>query len=334
MTLATHISCLRWAIAVLLAVSAIVVWLTAGLFGQSLLAEVAIFAIFAMGVDLAAGHIGLMSIGHAMYFAMGAYGIALLGKAGLAPGFAALVAVMATLAIAALIGHVIVRFGETIFIMLSLALSEMFYSFLFANRALGGSDGIAGVKRVDLGFIGVDAKSPATFALITVLSGVFVFVALDRIVTSPFGLVATAVRQNPIRARAMGTPINAVRTAVYALSAAVSAFAGCLLAQLNGFVSPDLASWTTSGLVLIMAILGGLGSISGAALGAVVVQTASHFIARLTGYWGFYLGLIFVVVVLFAENGLFALLRSATRRMTPASQPSSGQPVAASDQRT
>ena len=324
---------LRWIVAAALAAAGFVAWWTVAPFGQGLLAEVAIFAVFAMAVDLAAGVIGLMSIGHAMYFGLGAYGVALLTtQAGLPPGAAILLAVAATFCIALLVGAVIVRFDEIIFIILSLALSEMFYSFIFANRSVGGSDGIPGVPRVDLRVLGLDIAEPSTFAAANLLGAVAVFVALDLLVRSPFGLIAVAVRQNATRARALGTPINRVRSVTYALSAAIAALAGAAMAELNGFVSPDLASWTMSGLVLIMAILGGLGSISGAALGAVIVQTASHFMARWTGYWAFYLGLIFVSVVLFAENGIFALLRrAAAAMMRPRSGArADGEPTAAS----
>ena len=307
---------LRWGIAVALLAAGGVVWARAGAFGQGMLAEVAIFATFAMAVDLVGGLVGLMSIGHAMYFGVGAYGVAYLTTAaGMPAGAATLAAVAGGLALGALIGGVIVRFGEVIFIMLSLALAEMVYAFVFGNRALGGSDGISGVPRLDLGAAGLDSGAPATFAALAVTVAFASFVGLDVLARSPFGLIAAAVRQNPVRARALGVPLNRVRTVAYAISAGLAALAGALLAQLNGFVSPDLAGWTLSGLVLIMAVLGGLGSISGAALGAVLIQTASHAMSRVTGYWGFFLGLLLIAVVLFAENGIFALLRRGIARI-------------------
>lgn len=307
---------LRWAIALVLMLAGLAVWSRAGAFGQGMVAEIAIFAMFAMAVDLVGGLVGLMSIGHAMYFGVGAYGVAYLTTAaGMSAGWAMLASVAGALVLGGLIGGVIVRFGEIIFIMLSLALAEMVYAFIFANRALGGSDGISGVGRLDLAAIGIDTARPASFAAIALLAALASFVALDILTRSPFGLIAAAVRQNPVRARALGTPLNRVRTTVYALSAALAALAGALLAQLNGFVSPDLAGWTLSGLVLIMAVLGGLGSISGAALGAVLIQTASHYMSRVTGYWGFFLGVLLIAVVLFAENGIFALLTRAVARV-------------------
>lgn len=310
---------LRWGIAFALVLAGGVVWARAGAYGQGMVAEIAIFAMFAMAVDLVGGLVGLMSIGHAMYFGFGAYVVAFLTTSTtVGAGVATLISVAGALALGALIGGVIVRFGEITFIMLSLALAEMVYAFVFGNRALGGSDGIAGVSRLDLSAVGLDTASPATFTALVLIAAFASFVLLDAVTRSPFGLVAAAVRQNPVRARALGTPLNRVRMAAYAISAALAAGAGALLAQLNGFVSPDLAGWTLSGLVLIMAVLGGLGSISGAALGAVVIQTASHYISRLTGYWGFFLGLLLIAVVLFAENGIFALLRRAVTRIAPA----------------
>jgi len=306
---------LRWAVALALMLAGTVAWARAGAFGQGFLAEVAIFAIFAMAVDLVGGLAGLMSIGHAMYFGIGAYGVAYLTTAvDVSPGWAMALSAAAALALGGLVGSVIVRFGEITFILLSLALAEMVYAFVFSNRALGGSDGISGVGRLDLSAIGVDAGAPAVFAALALVAAFASFVALDALARSPFGLIAAAVRQNPARARALGTPLNRVRTVAYALSTALAALAGALLAQLNGFVSPDLTGWTLSGLVLIMAVLGGLGSISGAALGAVLIQTASHYMSRVTGYWGFFLGVLLIAVVLFAENGVFALLQRAAAR--------------------
>ena len=327
---------LRWGLAVALSAAALAAWTVAGSFGQSLLAEIAIFALFAMALDLAAGLVGLMSLGHALYFGLGAYGLAVLTvRFGLPAGASTVLCVIIAGAAGAAVGRLIVRFSEVIFITLTLAFSEMFYAFVFGNRSLGGSDGISGVPRLALTGLGLDSGDPKVFAALTLGCAVAGFLALDTITRSPFGLVAAAIRQNPARAQALGAPLAAVRTTVYAISAALTGLAGALIAQLNGFVSPDLAGWSLSGLVLIMAILGGLGSVSGAAFGAVLVQTASHYVSRATGYWGFYLGLLFIAVVLFAENGLFAILRSAARagaarharRRPPdgASVPSAGQ---------
>lgn len=307
---------LRWTLAGLLTAAAAWVWLTAGFFGQARLAEVAVFAIFAMAVDLLAGRVGLMSIGQAMYFGIGAYGTAVLATGYDVPAGAAMAASVAAASCAALlVGAVIVRFGDVIFILLTLAAGEMVYSVIFANEALGGSDGISGVPRMDLSPVGIDTASPAAFSAVVLALALLTFVALDLFARSPAGLLAAAIRLNPVRARALGAPLTAVRTGVYAASAALSALAGSLLGQLNGFVSPDLAGWNLSGLVLIMAIFGGLGSISGAALGAAVIHLGTQELGRHTSYWGGIAGIVFVLTVLFAENGLFALLRSAAARL-------------------
>jgi branched-chain amino acid transport system permease protein len=299
----------RWVLALALVVAGAITWRFAGFFGQSLLAEIAIFALLAMSVDLLAGGTGLMSLGQAMYFGLGAYTTAMLTTR---YGVAALVTMPVGMALAALValavGVVIVRFGEIIFIMLTLALGEMFTSFVFANRSFGGSDGIPGVPRADLAWLGIDLVHPASFAAVVLVIVLVAFVGFDALSRSPLGLVFTAVKQNPARARALGANLTAVRTASYVIASTIAALAGTLMAQLNSYVSPDLAGWDLSGLILIMVIFGGLGSISGAALGAVVIKLLSHYVAKFTSHWGLVLGLIFIVVVLFAENGLFAML--------------------------
>jgi branched-chain amino acid transport system permease protein len=200
--------------------------------------------------------------------------------------------------------------------MLTLAAGEMLYAYIFANRAVGGSDGLSGIPRADLTGIGLNLNSGPTFSIVVLIVTFTAFIAFDGLLRSPFGLILTAVRQNPARARALGARINRTRTVAYVISSAVAALAGSLLAQLNHYASPDLAGWDLSGLVLIMAIFGGLGSVSGAALGAAIVLLLSHFTARFTSHWGLVLGVIFIVVVLFADRGLFALLLNGANRLT------------------
>lgn len=304
----------RWLLALALFVAGTVTWRFAGFFGQSLLAEIAIFALFAMSVDLLAGGTGLMSLGQAMYFGLGAYTTAMLTtRYGMAALAAMPVAMVLAAIVALVVGVVIVRFGEIIFIMLTLALGEMFTSFVFANRSFGGSDGIAGVPRADLSWLGVDLARPASFAAVLLVIVLAAFVGLDALSRSPLGLVFRAVKQNPARARALGANLTAVRTASYVIASTIAALAGSFMAQLNGYVSPDLAGWDLSGLVLIMVIFGGLGSISGAALGAVIIKLLSHYMAKFTSHWGLVLGIVFIAVVLFTENGLFALLCRAAK---------------------
>jgi branched-chain amino acid transport system permease protein len=306
----------RWSVALLLLLAALIAWSSVGFFGQSLLAETLIFALFAMSVDFLAGGAGLMSLGQAMYFGLGAYVTAVLTTLW---DVGALVTVPIGIGIAAvvalIIGSVIVRFGEIIFIMLTLAAGEMLYAYIFANRTVGGSDGISGIPRADLTGIGLNLNSGPAFSIVIIIITFAIFVVFDGLLRSPFGLILSAVRQNPARARALGARVNSLRTVAYVISSAVAALAGSLLAQLNHYASPDLAGWDLSGLVLIMAIFGGLGSLSGAALGAAIVQLLSHFISRFTSHWGLVLGVIFILVVLFADRGLFALLLAAANRL-------------------
>lgn len=307
---------LRWLVALVLLIASLVAWRSVGLFGQDLLAETLIFALFAMSVDFLAGGAGLMSLGQAMYFGLGAYVTAVLTTLWNIDALATVPIGMALAAVlAVVVGSVIVRFGEIIFIMLTLAAGEMLYAYIFANRAVGGSDGISGVPRADLTGLGLNLNSGPVFSAVVLIITFATFVFLDGLLRSPFGLILSALRQNPMRARALGAGINRLRTAAYVIASAVAALAGSLLAQLNHYASPDLAAWDLSGLVLIMAIFGGLGSLSGAALGAAIIQLLSHFTSRFTSHWGLALGVIFIIVVLYADRGLFALLLNAANRL-------------------
>jgi branched-chain amino acid transport system permease protein len=262
-----------------------------------------------MSVDFRAGGAGLLSLGQAMYFGMGAYTTAILTTAWHVSALATIPIGMAVAAsVAIVLGSLIVRFGEIIFIMLTLAAGEMLYAYIFANRVVGGSDGIPGIPRIDLSAIGLDTQNGAVFSLVVITVAFVTFCLFDLLLRSPFGLILNAVRQNQARARALGAPVHRLQLAAYVISSPVAALAGSLMAQLNNYASPDLTGWDLSGLVLIMVIFGGLRSLSGAALGAALVELLSHFTSHYTSHWGLILGLIFILVVLFADNGLFAIL--------------------------
>ena len=177
-----------------------------------------------MSVDFLAGGAGLMSLGQAMYFGVGAYVTAVLTTFWDMNALATMPIGMTLAAMLALaIGSVIVRFGEIIFIMLTLAAGEMLYAYIFANRVVGGSDGISGVPRADLTILGLNLNSGPIFSIVVLAVTFAVFVVFDGLLRSPFGLILNAVRQNPARARALGAKINSLRTAAYVISSSVAA---------------------------------------------------------------------------------------------------------------
>ena len=281
----------------------------AGYYGQELIAEIAILAIFAMSLDLLVGYTGLVSLGHAAFLGIGAYATGILTVHmgwNVASSMAAGV-IMAGL-IAAIIGAFVVRLGGIFFIMITLALSQMFYAYFLKNREFGGDDGMPGIPRLDLEMFGLDASDPAIFAVFTVIVAAVVFVLLDLIMNSPFGRYLLAIHQNENRMRSLGAPIGLYKLAIFIVAGMVAGLAGSMQAQHMGFVSPDAMFWTVSGIVLIMVIVGGTGTLVGAVVGAAVVRMMSHELSSLTEYWMMYMGLFFIGIVLFAGDGIYGTL--------------------------
>ena len=287
-------------------------WSQADYFGFEIIAEIAVFAILAMSLDLIAGYAGMVSLGHAALFGFGAYIYALfttiwgwpasLGMAG---------ATLATGIVALLVGSVVTRVHGIFFIMITLAIGEMGYEFFFKNRTLGGDDGLAGIDRLDLSAIGVDLMDPASFALFVIVVAAVVYLLLLRLLASPYGKVLVGLHDNPGRLRALGLPVRAYQTSAFALSGLVAGLAGTLTAQHTLFISPNLLHWTTSGEVLVMIILGGLGTLVGAVVGAGALVLLRHELSNYTEYWGFWMGLFLIAIVLGGRNGLVGWLEWA-----------------------
>nr|VFJ72000.1 MAG: amino acid/amide ABC transporter membrane protein 2, HAAT family [Candidatus Kentron sp. FW] len=312
---------LQTPLALVLILLALFAWWQADFFGHELLAEIAIFAIFAMGLDLIFGYTGMVSLGHAAFLAVGAYVTAamnvFLGWSALpAMGIAVLVSVM----VAILVGFLVVRLTGIFFIMVTLAVGQMFHAYFFKSHLFGGDDGMSGIIRPDLGFIGLDANDPMVFSAMMSIGALGVYFLLRTIVRSPFGHMLMAIHHNENRVRALGCPVHRYKLAAYVVAGAIGGLAGSLTAQHTGFISPDLAFWTVSGEVLIIVIVGGMGSLSGAILGSALVILMRHQLSdeatwqllglpgAMSSYWQFVMGIFFVLVVLFASDGLYGRL--------------------------
>jgi branched-chain amino acid transport system permease protein len=304
----------RHVVAALVLAGLLVYWSQADYFGYEVLAEVAIFAILAMSLDLVAGYTGLVSLGHAALFGCGAYIFAALSVLfGWPVGLAMAAASVLTALLALVVGAVVTRVQGIFFIMITLAIGQMGHEFFFQFKPLGGDDGFAGIERLDLSLIGVDMNDPATFALAMLVCAAAVYIVLTRILASPFGALLAGLHDNPARMRALGLPVKRYQTAVFGLSGLIAGFAGTLTAQHILFITPNLLDWTTSGKVLVMVILGGLGTLAGAALGAVALVFMEHELAAVTDYWGFWMGIVLIAVVMGGRNGAIGWLHAAWR---------------------
>lgn len=297
-------------VAALLLLAALAAWRFSGYAGEDRLGEIAIWAIFAMSLDLLAGYAGLVSLGHALFFGLGAYAMASLALFFKWPPSLALLAGIAVAGLSALaVGAIVVRLAGVFFIMITLAFGQMGWAYFLRAHRFGGIGGMSGVPQIDLGWLGLDIANPADFALVAVVVAALVYLLLSLVTASPFGRMLVALHQNEHRAQALGLPVQRYKLAAFALAGALAGLAGALQAQRTGFVSPELLVWTTSGEVLIMVIVGGLGTLVGPAAGAALWVVLRHFLSDMTAYWMMAMGLFFVAVVLFAGGGLMGLAR-------------------------
>ena len=303
---------LRNGLAGLVTGGAIVAWCCTDLFGHELLASIAILALFAMSLDLLAGYSGQVSLGHAAFYGIGAYGTAALSAIlGWPMWLAVPLSILLTAVLAFGVALFVVRLTGVFFLMITLAIGEMFYSFFFRTRFFGGDDGLGGIPRPDFSWIGIDLSNPAAFSMFAILIAVLVYCLLARLSDSVLGAVISGVRQNEARMGAIGCPVISYKVAVFTLAGGIAALAGSLSAQHDGFVSPDLLSWTVSGEVLIVVIIGGLSSLVGPVIGAAVMVMLAHYISGVTNYWMFFMGLFFVAVVLAGGRGIYGLYERA-----------------------
>jgi len=280
-------------------------------FYVGLFARVMVFAIAAVSLDLILGYAGLVSFGHAAYLGIGAYAVGILSFHGIADGVSHFAVAAAASAFAALIiGFISLRTTGVYFIMITLAFSQMVYYLGESLNQYGGDDGlnIAGHSN-----FGLDFDNPTTFYYF-----VFAWLALfllfgRRLVQSRFGMVLQGVRSNERRMAALGFPTFRYKLAAFVIAGAVAGVAGALFANLTLFVSPSIMHWTRSGEIMMMVILGGLGSLVGPVFGAALYLILESVLSRLTEHWQAILGPVLILVVLFSKRGLLGLLlRPAT----------------------
>jgi len=281
--------------------------LVAGNYPVKLLQEILVWGVFAMSLDLLMGRAGMVSFGHSAFFGVGGYVAALsLAKA---PGLASALALpaLAAAVAAVVIGFFSIRASGVYFIMLTLAFSQMFYAVTFQAAWLGAEDGLVGVPRPVVP--GVDLGRSLAFHLYLVgLVGLAALV-LVRVARSPFGHVLRGIFENEARMEALGYPVARYKLIAFAVAGTVAGIAGALYTQLTGSITPDAFLWTTSGEALLMVIIGGIGTLGGAVLGAATFILLQSLVSSYTERWMLILGLTFVLFVLFAPGGIAGALR-------------------------
>jgi branched-chain amino acid transport system permease protein len=291
----------------------------------SLATRMAIYAIAAASLNLALGFGGMVSFGHAAFYGLGGYAVAILYAhwswqeplLGLIPGSTNLVvtllAAMLTGGVAAAaIGALSLRTSGMQFIMITLAFAQMLFFLFVSLKVYGGDDGLS--LRRPGEFPGLNLRQPAQIYWLS-LGLLLVWLSLLRRITcSRFGQVLAGARQSERRMAALGVSTYPYKLTAFVLSGMGAALAGALMANATRFVSPDMMHWTKSGELMVMVILGGVGTLLGPVFGAVALVGLEYLLSGLTEHWQFILGPILLLMVLFGRGGLMALLR----RLLPA----------------
>jgi branched-chain amino acid transport system permease protein len=281
---------------------------------RALISEIFIFAIFAMSLDLLLGFTGLMSLGHAAFFGLGAYAVAVLGTQF---GINAWLGVAAGIAVAgcgaALIGFFCVRTGGIPFLMLTLAFSQLVFSVALKWRDVtGGSDGIAIAERPS--FFGRDLSHSLVMYFMALSFFALTYWGLRRLLNAPLGHAFVGIRENEQRMMAIGYPTRAYKLLSFTIAGAIAGLAGGLYAIFNGFISADAVYWTASGDILIMTMLGGAGTLIGPALGAAIVLLMKNVVSSYSEHWLAIIGVTFICCVMFFPGGLWGSLQKVPWR--------------------
>jgi len=286
--------------------------------------RILIFAIAAVSLDLILGYGGMVCFGHAAFFGIGAYVVAILnwhagrevpllgdwtGTNNVLVTWPA--AILVSGGVAALIATISLRTTGIYFIMITLAFAQMIYYFAVSWPAYGGEDGLSTYVRNE--FPGLNTSQPLPYFLICyvlLLAGLALFSTLRG---SRFGAALEGARQNPTRLAAVGIAPFPVRLVAFIVSAMLTGVAGALFADLNKFVSPSMLSWQMSGELIVLIILGGKARLFGPVAGAMLYVLIEYALGGLTERWQFFLGLALLCVVLFARGGLLGLLAGKAR---------------------
>jgi len=283
-----------------------------------LLSEIMVIALFALSLDLLLGYAGIVSLGHAAFFGTGAYAAGLLAQAGWGEPVSGL---LAGGAVAGVLGFatsfLVLRGSDLTRLMVTLGIAMMLFE--AANKLAwltGGADGLYGVTMWPLlGLFDFDIYGRTAFwyALAVLF---LLFLAARRLVHAPFGLALRGIRQNRLRMAAIGAPAGRHLVVVYTIGAVYAGIAGALLAQTTQFVSLDVLGFQRSAEVLLVLVLGGVGRLYGALLGAAAFVVMHDILAGLTAqYWPFWLGLSFIALVLFARGGVLGLGEAVWARL-------------------
>jgi branched-chain amino acid transport system permease protein len=280
-------------------------------FYLSLASRIVVYAIAATSLNLVLGYGGMVSFGHAAFVGIGAYATAILVSEGMLSGWVHLGATLAAAGLAALaIGAISLRTRGVYFIMITLAFAQMLFYLANSVKGYGGDEGL-NIRARSLFSAGgwvLDLKDPLALYYVALAVLACSLVALARFAPSRFGRAVLALRDDDVRAEALGFPTYRYKLVVFVVAGALGGVAGALSVNLQGYVSPNVLHWTQSGTLMVMVILGGVATVWGGALGAAALLLLQEGLSANTEHWEFWTGWVLLAVVLFARQGLVGLL--------------------------
>ena len=306
-------------IVAVLALIPVVVALAGQAFYLTIVTRIMIFSLAALGLNLVLGFGAMVSFGHAMYIGIGAYAVGILSSHGIASGWAHVGAALGVGLVCALpIGAVCLRATGVAFIMITLAFAQMFYFLAVGLKQYGGDDGLPISVQSDFTLFSLGNATVLYYTVFAVLMAtVYVF---HRLVHARFGMLLRGCKSNQRRMLALGFPVFRYKLTAYVISALVCVVAGVLLANLTRFASPSYMSWTASGELIVMVVLGGIGTLMGPVVGAatwlVLEELLTSFRISLPGgvdgmirdHWLGVFGILIIVVTLTLKQGLYGVL--------------------------
>ena len=301
---------------VLLAILALIpvyAMLTGDTFTMTLFTRVLILALGAVSLNLIMGYGGMVSFGHAAYLGIGGYAVGILAKEGVGSGLVQWpVAIAAAALYALVVGALSLRTRGVYFIMITLAFAQMIYYVTIGLDRYGGDDGLTIYRRSQFGGL-LDLNNKTLFyylCLALLLASIYL---ISRLVNSRFGLVIRGARSNDRRMRAIGFPTFRYKLVCFVIAGGLCGLAGALLANHTNFISPALMHWTRSGDLIVMVVLGGLGSLFGPLIGAVTFLLLEEGLSRLTEYPDLILGPVLLLVAIYVNGGIEGLLEGRRR---------------------
>jgi branched-chain amino acid transport system permease protein len=287
--------------------------LTGNAYPLTVFTRIVILAMAATSLNLILGYGGMVSFGHAAYLGVGGYTIGILAFHGVTSGYVQWpLALLVSALLALIIGALSLRTRGVYFIMITLAFAQMIFYVAEGLDQYGGDDGLTIYKRSEFaGLVNLSNKVQFYYVCVALLLGTIYLVG--RLVDSRFGMVVRGARSNDRRMRAIGFPTYRYRLVCFVIAGAVCGLAGALLANHTDFVSPAMMFWTRSGDLIVMVVLGGMGSLFGPVIGAVVLLVFEEVLSGITVYWQIILGPLLLLVVLFARGGIDGLLQGIRR---------------------